>query len=125
SFSLPHLVAQRWQRTLAAFETASDRASATHAFFVVYRAIIQREVEFAKASHAPIGAWAVLAALDRFLEACGKAEALVEHETTVEGLVRLYVQQAPAVDRQHLQLRYAAMEQLLPTVGKIADRAYA
>ena len=125
SFSLPHLVAQRWQRTLAAFETASDRVSGTHAFFAAHRATIQREAEFGKASHTPVGAWAVLASLDRFLDACGNAEALVEHETTVEGLVRLYVQQAPAVDRQHLQLRYAAMEQVLPTVGKVADRAYA
>jgi hypothetical protein len=125
SFSLPHLVAQRWQQTLAAFETASDRVSATHAFFAAHRATIQREAEFGKASHTPVGAWAVLASLGDFLDACGNAEALVEHETTVEGLVRLYVLQAPVVDRQHLQLRYAAMEQVLPTVGKVADRAYA
>jgi len=125
SFSLPHLVAQRWQQTLAAFETASDKVSATHAFFAAYRTTIQREAEFAKASHTPVGAWAVLASLGDFLDACGNAEAMVEHETTVEGLVRLYVQQAPVVDRQHLQLRYGAMEQILPTVGKVADRAYA
>ena len=125
SFGLPHLVAQRWQRTLAAFETASDKTSATHAFFAAHRAMIQREAEFGKASHAPVGAWAVLASLDRFLDACSKAEAMVEQENTSEGFVRLYIQQAPIVDRQHLQMRYAAMEQGFPTVGKVADRAYA
>jgi hypothetical protein len=89
SFSLPHLVAQRWQQTLAAFETASDKVSATHAFFAAYRATIQREAEFARASHTPVGAWRVLTSLGDFLDACGNAEAIVEHETTVEGLVRL------------------------------------
>jgi hypothetical protein len=125
SFSLPHLVAQRWQRTLEAFETASEKVSATRAFFAVYRTMIQREAEFGKASHTPVGSWAVLASLDHFLDACDKAAALVEHQQTVEELVRLYIQQAPSVDRQHLQVRYAAMEQLLPTVGNVADRAYA
>src|SRR5712691_4938403 len=112
SFGLQHLVAQRWQRTLAVFEAASDKTSATHAFFAAHRAMIQREAEFSKASHAPMGAWAVLASLDRFLDACSKAEAMVEQEKTSEGFVRLYIQQAPVVDRQHLQMRYAAMEQI-------------
>ena len=125
SFSLPHLVAQRWQRTLAAFETASDKISATHAFFAAHRATIQREAEFAKASHTPVGAGAVLASLDDFLDACGKAKAMVEHENNRRGTRTPLCPAGTYRGPTTLQLRYAAMEQILPTVGKVADRAYA
>src|SRR4029450_10419325 len=51
------------------FQTASEKVSATRAFFAAHRTMIQREAEFGKASHTPVGAWAVLASLDHVLDA--------------------------------------------------------
>lgn len=94
-------MAQRWQRTLGAFEEASDKSSATHAFFAAHRTVVQREAEFGKASHTPVGAWTVLASLDRFLLVVfgheevdylghGSAETLIRHvDREVERLARM------------------------------------
>jgi PglZ domain len=125
SFALPHLVALRWQRTLGEFEMAADRASATRAFFEKHRAMIQREVEFGKAIPSPVGAWALLARLDAFLSSCNDAVDRVESASTADELARLFTGQAVRIEGQHIRLRSGAMSQGLPSIGKVADRAYA
>jgi hypothetical protein len=82
--------------------------------------MIQREAEFGKASHTPVGAWAILASLDYFPDACDKAAALVEHQQTVEGLVRLYIAKE-RLTGQHVQIH--AVRAALPTVTPIGMTA--
>jgi len=125
SFGLPHLVSLRWQKTLDAFNEAADKISALKEFFARNRERIAREAEFSKASNAPIGAWSLLGALDCFIEVCGKAESEIEKRNTAAEFALLYIQQAPLVDKQHLKLRFEAMERSMPTISKVADRAYA
>ena len=125
SFGFPHLVAQRWQETYCGFEKASAKGSELASFFEMKRALIQKEAEFCKASQLPVGHWAVLASLDRFVAACSEAEGMVDPEETVSGLAKLFVRQAPVVDRQHLKIHFLAMEQDLPSICRVADRSYA
>jgi len=125
SFALPHLVALRWRRTIEEFEEVADRASATRAFFDKHRAMILREVEFGRANPTPVGAWTLLAQLDSFLVACAEAGQRLDRATTAEELARLFVAEAARIDWQHIQLRGGAMGQGLPSICKVADRAYA
>ena len=125
SFALPHLVALRWRRTLGEFEKSADRASATREFFEKHRAMIRREVEFGKANPSPVGAWVLLAQLDAFLSSCSGAADRVESASTADELARLFAAEAARIEGQHIQLRSGAMSQGLPSIGKVADRAYA
>ena len=125
SFALPHLVALRWRRTLGEFENAAERASATREFFEKHRATIRREVEFGKANPSPVGAWVLLAQLDSFLCSCNDAAGRVESANTADELARLFAAKAARIEGQHIQLRSGAMRQGLPSISKVADRAYA
>ena len=125
SFGLPHLVRQRWGEILQAFEQAAPKSSATADFFERNRELIAREAEFGKASHAPIGEWSLLRDLGDFLRACRDAEARVGTLETAGELARVYVDSAPAAELQHIRIRSRAEKHDLPSVNRVADRAYA
>ena len=125
SFGLPHLVRQRWAEVRRAFEQAAPKASATGEFFECYQALVVREAEFGKASHAPIGAWFLLRELGVFAQACRDAETKVRKLTTASDLARAYVDAAAAVELQHIRIRARAEEHDLPSATRVADRAYA
>ncbi len=125
SFGFPHLVRLRWNEVSRAFESAASKPSAVAAFFDKHREVIVKEAEFAAATHVPVGAWALLKDLDRFLRACGEAMAKVGSLGRVEVLARAYVEFAPSIELPHLRIRYRAEEHGLPAVSRVADRAYA
>ena len=125
SFALPHLVALRWRRTLGDFEKGADRASSTIEFFNKNRTSIRREVEFSKANPTPVGAWALLAQLDEFLNCCNSAAGRVESAESADELARLYAAEAARIEGEHIRLRSGAMSRGLPVISKVADRAYA
>ena len=125
SYGLPHLVRQRWDEILQAFEQVSARASATADFFKDHGELIAKEAEFGKASHAAIGAWSLLRDLGGFIEACRDAEARVGRLSSARDLVKLYVDAATAVELQHVRIRARAEEQMLPSAIRVADRVYA
>lgn len=125
SFGFPHLVKQRWMQTLNTFYEAATKLSELTDFFDKHGPSIRKEVEFARASHLPVGAWQLLDLLGRFLEQSRKALLLIEKENSAEGLARLYVKLAPQIDRQHIRIRHQALEHDIPMIGKVADRAYA
>ena len=125
SFALPHLVSLRWRQTLAQFEEAAGRASATIEFFEKYRKGIKCEVEFGRANPSPIGAWNVLAELDTFLSSCSEARSRVERANSANDLARVYVAEVAWIDGGHIRLRSAAMTHGLPAISKVADRTYA
>lgn len=125
SFGFPHLVELRWRETLATFEKATGKASHLAAFFNRNRVPIQKEAEFCKASQQPVGNWALLALLDRFIVASGEAEKMIDAEDSSTGLAQLYVRQASPIDGHHLKIHSLAMAQDLPAIGRVADRSYA
>ena len=87
--------------------------------------MIRREVEFGKANPSPVGAWALLARLDALLSSCNDAANRVEAASTADELARLFAAEAARIDGQHIQLRSGAMSQGLPSISRVADRAYA
>ena len=125
SFGLPHLVRQRWSEVRQAFEQAAPKASATAEFFARHQNLIAREAEFARASHTPIGAWSLLRDLGVFVEACQDAETKVGKLETASDLAHAYVDAAPTVELQHIRVRSRAEEHDLPSIIRVADRAYA
>lgn len=125
SFGLPHLVRFRWRRIWAAFEQAAAKTSSTVAFCKKHAAVVQREAEFAKASHRPAGDWELLRSLDSFLKACDEARGKLEATTDVSALARIYVDNALTIEHQHVQIRYKAEERGLEAAIRVADRAYA
>lgn len=125
SFGFPHLVRRRWDEVRDAFEKAAPKASATAEFFDRHREMIAKEAEFGKASHVLIGAWALLRDLGSFILACADGETRVGKLTTATDLARAYVEATPAVELQHVRIRYRAEEQNLPAAIQVADRAYA
>ena len=125
SFGFPHLVRLRWTEVRDAFEDAAPRASATAEFFDRSRDLIAKEAEFGKASHVPIGAWSLLRDLGVFTDACASGEAKVGKLGTVADLARAYVDAALEIELQHIRIRYSSEEHNLPSVVRVADRAYA
>lgn len=125
SFGFPHLVRLRWAEVRDAFEKAAPKASATAEFFDRNRELIAKEAEFGRASHAPIGAWSLLRDLGVFGDACAGGEARVGKLATAADLARAYVDAAPSIELQHIRIRYSAEEHNLPSVVRVADRAYA
>jgi hypothetical protein len=125
SFGLPHLVRLRWERTLAEFEAAAGKTSETLAFFGAHGARIAKEVEFAKASHAETGAWWLLARLGKFIRECEDGLHRAKNTDGVSSLAALYAELAPRIEREHLGIRFDAMNQSLPTAARVADRHYA
>ena len=125
SFGFPHLVRLRWDEVRHAFEEAAPKASTTAEFFERNRDLIARETEFGKASPVPIGAWSLLKDLGTFLQACENGHAQIDAATTSTDFARLYVEGAPAIELQHVRIRYRAEEHQLPTTAQVADRVYA
>jgi hypothetical protein len=125
SFSFPHLVKLRWEEVRGAFEKAAEKTSTTEAFFKQYSQIITKEAEYTKASYIPIGSWRLIKMLENFLCACREALSWIKRAKSIAELVHIYVDAAPNVERKHIQIRYEAEEQNLPTVSNVADRAYA
>jgi hypothetical protein len=125
SFAMPHLVALRWSRALQEFAAAADRASSTLEYFTKNRAAIRREVEFGKANPTPVGAWTLLAQLDKFLASCNDAEGQVQRSNSPAELARVYSSMAVRIEGEHIRLRSGAMKLGLPVIGSVADRAYA
>ena len=125
SFSFPHLVKLRWQEVREDFEKAASKNSATTAFFERYSGLIAKEAEYAKASFGVIGSWNLLQELERFIRACKTASLRVAQAETSIALVNIYVDASSEVERKHIQIRYEAEEQNLPTAIHLADRAYA
>jgi hypothetical protein len=125
SFGFLHLVRLRWGEVREAFEQAAPKASATAEFFDRHRELIAKEAEFGKASHALIGAWALLRDLGAFIQACTDGETRVGKLTAAADLARAYVDATPAIELQHVRIRYRAEEQNLPAAIQVADRAYA
>ncbi len=125
SFGLPHLVRQRWQETLAAFEEAAPKVSATVEFFAQNRDLVAKEAEFSKASLAPVGSWSLLRDLGAFMAACDEAHTRAEQAGSAQALAWVYVEHAAVIEKRHLKIRYQADEQNLPTVARVANRVYA
>ena len=125
SFGLPHLVRLRWEGTLNEFEGAAGKTSETIAFFNMHRERISKEAEFAKASHAETGAWWLLGRLGTFIQECEDGLHRVKNTAGVSSLAELYVELAPRIEREHLGIRFDAMNQSLPTAARVADRHYA
>lgn len=125
SFAFPHLVGLRWKRILDMFEQAAGKISETSEFFAEHKSMIQKEAEFSRASHLPVGSWELLSSLGDFIKLVQETLECIEKETNAPGLAGLYVECASEVDRHHLDLRRNALEDELPTIGKVADRAYA
>ena len=125
SFGFPHLVLQRWKRTLDAFEQTTPKISQTSEFFKKWDQQLRKEAEFARASHTRVGSWDLLNSLGEFLTLADEAVGLIKEQQTVADLASLYVDQAPKVDSRHLKIRHQALEHELPTVGRVADRLYA
>lgn len=124
-FGLPHLVRQRWTEVLALFEEASTKSTTTTKFFQQNGDAIDREVEFGKASAHPVGEWELLRDLKILTLACEAGERFVQHAGSVEGFARIYVEQSAQIDLRHLQVRHQSENLGLPTVARVADRAYA
>jgi hypothetical protein len=125
AFGFPHLSFLRMREANDEFELSSAKDSTTAAYFAKRREAIAKEAEFAKASETPLRAWAVLRDLDAFLGACTAARTRVDAGKSARDFAQVYVANAAAVDGQHVALRYAAEEQGLPAVARVADRAYA
>ena len=121
----PHLVRLRWNEVWSAFEDASVKESTTAKFFEDYRELIRKEAEYARVSRNSIGAWDLLGETDGLVKACEDGLKRAENATHVADLARIYVDCASVIDRQHIRIRYQAEEQGLPTVTRVADRAYA
>ena len=125
SFSLPHLVWERWREIYARFETAAAKGSTTAEFFKEHATLLAEQSEFLKATHRELGSWRLLRELGVLLDACQKAEASVDTATTVERLAWVYVENAARIDGTHLKMRHDAEEAGLAAVASVADRAYA
>ena len=124
-FGFPHLVRQRWQQALATFIEASIKFSNIKTFFQKHGESIRQEAAFARASHASIGAWALLHNLGRFVEACENAEGEIDVLNDITSIVTLYIRMAPQIDQKHLKIRQIADESELPDIARVADKAYA
>ena len=125
SYGFPHLVRSRWERTIRDFNEAAAKISNTLAFFMRTQEAIEKEAEFAKASHTNMGAWTILARLGRLVADCQTGLIRVNEKATVQELAALYVELAPVIEQQHVRIRFDAMQQSLPSIGKVADRHYA
>jgi hypothetical protein len=125
SFGFPHLVRLRWSEVLAAFEEASPKSTTTSEFFARQGETIEREVEFGKASAHPVGEWELLRELQTLIRACEAGEQDVRGTSSMEGLARVYVKHASNIDMRHLEVRRQAENHGMPSVARVADRAYA
>jgi len=125
SVAFPHLVWQRWRRIWREFEAGSARDSSTEAFFNNARALLAEQAEFLKARVQEIGHWQLLRDLDALVVACAAARKEVAMADSAHSHVALFVKHAREIDGAHLEIRYAAEEAGLPSVAKVADRAYA
>jgi hypothetical protein len=125
SFAFPHLVKLRWETVMEVFDQASVKLSDVTEFFKNHSSMLQKEVEFSKSSHVSVGFWNVLASIGRLLKLIHDAKERIQEEESATGLVNLYSELAPAVDGRHLNLRRQTAEHELPTIGQVADRAYA
>jgi len=125
SFGFPHLVRSRWEKTIGDFNEATAKISDTLAFFKRAQEAVEKEAEFARASHTDTGAWTMLARLGRLVTDCQVGLKRIDQKTTVRELAALYVELAPIIEQQHLRIRFVAMQQSLPSIGKVADRHYA
>ncbi|MGA2403712.1 MAG: PglZ domain-containing protein [Syntrophobacteraceae bacterium] len=125
SFAFPHLVKLRWDKMLEGFEPASAKLSDVTEFFEKHSSTLQKEVEFSKSSHISAGPWHVLTALGRLLTLIQDAKEQINRAESTTGLANIYVELAPKVDGLHLDLRRQTSEHELPTIGLVADRAYA
>ena len=124
-FGFPHLVRMRWREVEKAFAAAAPKSSATAAFFAEHGELIAREAEYSKASPSPAGSWGLLRRLQTLVSACERATRRAERAETVEALARVFVDEAPAVDAAHIDVRRQAEQQNQPAVAAVADRAYA
>jgi hypothetical protein len=125
SVAFPHLVWQRWRRIWQEFEDASAKDSSIVAFFNNTRVLIAEQAEFLKARDQEIGHWQLLRDLDLLVVACGAARKEVAEADSAPAHVALFVKHAREIDGVHLEIRYTAEEAGLPSVAKVADRAYA
>lgn len=125
SFGFPHLVRQRWEQIFTLLESAASKASTTRDFFEAHGDWIEREAEFAKASHIPSGSWELMSCLHRLLDACENAQSEMDKCSGVDGLAQLYVKNASVIERMHLTIRKEAEDQGLPVIAQVADRNYA
>jgi len=125
SFGFPHLVRARWTALFAEFCEAANKFTTTQAFFEKQEKRIKREAEFARAGHAPAGAWSLLEKLGALVMACSNAEAEIETGESVADLARFYVKNAPIIDLAHFEIRREADELGFPEVAQVADRSYA
>lgn len=125
SFGFPHLVRLRWNEVLAAFEEAAPKSTTTSEFLARYGEIIDREVEFGKASAHPVGEWKLLRALQTLIRAGEAGEQDARSASSMEGFARVYVKHASNIDMRHLEVRRLAEDHGLPSVARVADRVYA
>jgi hypothetical protein len=125
SFAFPHLVRLRWKRIFEAFQKASEKVSETKAFFKSNAQSIRKEAEFARASIRRVGAWQLLEDLGHFLADSETALKHIEKARATQELVEVFTRFAPQVDGVHLRIRHEAMEDEIPSVKQVADRAYA
>lgn len=125
SFGFPHIVRARWDSLFAEFCEAATKFTATQAFFEKQGKRIEREAEFARASHTPAGAWSQLEKLRALVTACATAEGEMESSKSVADLARFYTKKASVIELAHFEVRREADELGLPDVTQVADRSYA
>ena len=124
-YGFPHLVTQRWHDAVQSLVYSAETPEKLASHVAEVSSIIQREVEFTKASAAPADSWDTLAGFTRFVAATGKAKLAAADATSTAECLRVYLEFAAEVDQAHLRLKGQAQEWELVELAEIIDRTYA
>lgn len=124
-YGFPHLVTQRWHDAVQSLVYSAETPEKLASHVAEVSSIIQREVEFTKASAAPADSWDTLAGFTRFVAATGKAKLAAADATSTAECLRVYLEFAAEVDQAHLWLKGQAQEWELVELAEIIDRTYA
>lgn len=125
SFAFPHLVQLRWDQVRSELDAAASKFSETEAFLAKRKELIKLEAEYGHASDNPIRGWGVLLTLSDFVDQCQLAEHQVAGAADCSDLAQVYINNASAIERQHVLLRRDAEDLELHAISLIADRSYA
>lgn len=124
-YGFPHLVTQRWHDAVQSLVYSAGNPDQFVSHVAEVSPMIQREVEFTKASAAPADSWETLAGFTRFVGATEKAKQAALDATSTAECLRVYLDFASEVDQAHLRLKGQAQEWGLVELAKIIDRTYA
>lgn len=124
-YGFPHLVTQRWHDAVQSLVYSAGNPEQFVSHVAEVSPMIQREVEFTKASAAPADSWETLAGFTRFVAATEKAKQAALDATSTAECLRVYLDFASEVDQAHLRLKGQAQEWGLVDLARIIDRTYA